>query len=149
ATFTDYEVEAILMTRHAATELGSKNIAIFYQNDGYAQAGQRGLQADSCRLRPDGHDVTGGYRVSYRRGTTNLGVQALRLRGAGADSGLMFSDPTAAANLVNEFQRLDYKPQMLATVTLLDPSLLSNPGMQGALFSVFLRLPSVIVGEGN
>src|SRR5690606_26511717 len=44
---------------------------------------------------------------------------------------------------------LDFKPQMLATVTLLDPSLMANPGMQGALFSVFLRLPSVILGEGN
>ena len=38
---------------------------------------------------------------------------------------------------------------MLATVTLLDPGLMANPGMQGAIFSVFLRLPSVIVGEGN
>src|SRR5690606_13873921 len=44
---------------------------------------------------------------------------------------------------------LDFKPQMLATVTLLDPSLMANPGMQGALFSVFRRLPSVILGEGN
>src|SRR5690606_16555755 len=51
--------------------------------------------------------------------------------------------------LVNEFQRLDFAPQMLATVTLLDPSLMALPAMQGALFSVFLRLPSVIVGEGN
>src|SRR5690606_7578474 len=84
-------------------------------------------EAEIERLRAEGHDVTVGDRVSYERGTTNLGVQALRLRGAGADSVLMFSDPTAAANLVNEFQRLDYKPQMLATVTLLDPSLLSNP----------------------
>ncbi len=149
ATFTDYEVEAVLMTRHAVTELGSRNIAIFYQNDGYGQAGLRGLEAEIERLRAEGHEVTVGDKVSYERGTTNLGVQALRLRGSGADSVLLFSDPTAAANLVNEFQRLDFKPQMLATVTLLDPSLLSNPGMQGALFSVFLRLPSVIVGEGN
>ena len=149
ATFTDYEVEAILMTRHAVTELGSKNIAIFYQNDGYGQAGLRGLEAEIERLRAEGHDVTVGDRVSYERGTTNLGVQALRLRGSGSDTVLMFSDPTAAANLVSEFQRLDFKPQMLATVTLLDPGLMANPGMQGALFSVFLRLPSVIVGEGN
>src|SRR5690606_6565735 len=92
---------------------------------------------------------TVGDKVSYERGTTNLGVQALRLAGSGADSVLLFSDPTAAANLVNEFQRLSYRPQMLATVTLLDPSLISNPGMQGALFSVFLRLPTAILGEGN
>ncbi len=148
-TFTDYVVEAALMTRHAVTELGSSNIAIFYQNDGYGQAGLRGLEEEIERLRAQGHDVTVGDRVSYERGTTNLGVQALRLRGSGADSVLLFSDPTAAANLVNEFQRLDYRPQMLATVTLLDPSLLGNPLMQGALFSVFLRLPTVIVGEGN
>ncbi len=149
ATFADYITEAVLMTRHAVTELGSKNIAIFYQNDGYGQAGLRGLEMEVAALQAAGYDVTVGDKVSYERGTTNLGVQALRLRGSGADSVLLFSDPTAAANLVNEFGRLDFHPQMLATVTLLDPSLLSNPGMQGALFSVFLKLPSVIVGEGN
>lgn len=149
ATFTDYVVEATLMTRYAVETLGSKNIAIFYQNDGYGQAGLRGLEAEIERLRAAGHDVTVGDKVSYERGTTNQGVQALRLAGSGADSVLLFSDPTAAATLVGEFQRLDFKPQMLATVTLLDPALMANPGMQGALFSVFLRLPSVIVGEGN
>ncbi|MFA5567181.1 MAG: ABC transporter substrate-binding protein [Trueperaceae bacterium] len=148
-TFTDYVVEASLMTRYAVQTLGSKNIAIFYQNDGYGQAGLRGLEAEIERLKADGYDVTVGDKVPYERGTTNQGVQALRLRGSGADTVLLFSDPTAAATLVGELQRLDFKPQMLATVTLLDPSLLSNPGMQGALFSVFLRLPSVIVGEGN
>lgn len=148
-SFTDYVVEATLMTRHAVETLGSKNIAIFYQNDGYGEEGLRGLEAEVARLQAAGYDVTIGDRVSYERGTTNQGVQALRLRGSGADTVLMFSDPSAAATLVGEFQRLDYKPQMLASVTLLDPALMANPAMQGALFSVFLRLPSVIVGEGN
>lgn len=148
-TFTDYTVEAALMTRHAVQKLGSTNIAIFYQNDGYGQAGLRGLEEEVARLQEQGFDVTVGDKVSYERGTTNLGVQALRLRGSGANTVLLFSDPTAAATLVNEFQRLDFAPQMLATVTLLDPSLMALPAMQGALFSVFLRLPSVIVGEGN
>ncbi len=149
ASFTDYTVEAALMARHAVQELGSTNIAIFYQNDGYGQAGLRGLEDEVARLRAQGYDVTVGDKVSYERGTTNLGVQALRLRGSGANTVLLFSDPTAAATLVNEFQRLDFAPQMLATVTLLDPSLMALPAMQGALFSVFLRLPSVIIGEGN
>lgn len=148
-TFTDYEVESALMTRHAVTALGSTSVAIFYQNDAYGQAGRRALEAEVARLQGEGYDVTVGDAVSYERGTTNLGVQALRLRGSGSDTVLMFSDPTAAANLVSEFQRLDFKPQMLATVTLLDPGLMANPGMQGAIFSVFLRLPTVIVGEGN
>src|SRR5690606_40773228 len=113
----------------------SSNIAIFYQNDGYGQAGLRGLEEEVARLQAQGYDVTVGDRVSYERGTTNLGVQALRLRGSGADSVLMFSDPTAAANLVSEFQRLDFTPQMLATVTPLAPSLLHHPGMQGAVCS--------------
>lgn len=149
STFTDYVIEATLMTRYAVETLGSKSIAIFYQNDGYGQAGLRGLEAEIARLRAAGHDVTVGDKVSYERGTTNQGVQALRLRSSGSDTVLMFSDPTAAATLVSEFQRLDFAPQMLATVTLLDPALMANPGMQGAIFSVFLRLPTVIVGEGN
>lgn len=149
ATFTNYEVEAALMTRYAVTELGSRNVAIFYQNDGYGQAGLRGMEAEVARLREAGYDVMVGDKVTYERGTADMGVQALRLSGSDADALMLFSDPSAAAALVNEIQRLDFKPRILATVTLLDPSLLTNPGMQGALFTSFLRLPSVILGEGN
>src|SRR5690606_14682265 len=59
-TFTDYVVEAALMTRHAVTELGSRNIAIFYQNDGYGQAGLRGLEEEIARLQEQGYDVIVG-----------------------------------------------------------------------------------------
>lgn len=148
ATFTDYEVEATLMTRYAVEELESSNIAIFYQNDGYGQAGLRGLEAEIELLAEAGEAVTAGDKVSYERGATDVAVQALRLAGSGADTVLLFSDPAAASALLNEFHLLDYQPQILATVTLLDPSLLSNPGMQGAMFTSFLRLPSVILGEG-
>ncbi|MCC6311175.1 MAG: ABC transporter substrate-binding protein, partial [Trueperaceae bacterium] len=48
-SFTDYVVEATLMTRHAVETLGSKNIAIFYQNDGYGEEGLRGLEAEVAR----------------------------------------------------------------------------------------------------
>lgn len=149
ATFTNYVSEAVLMTRYAVEELGSSNIAIFYQNDGYGQAGLRGLEAEVARLKDAGATVTAGDKVSYERGATSVAVQALRLKGSGADTVVLFSDPAAASALLNEFQLLDFKPQILATVTLLDPVLLSNPGMQGAMFTSFLRLPSVILGEGQ
>jgi branched-chain amino acid transport system substrate-binding protein len=148
-TFTNYVVESSLLTRYAATELGVTNIAVFYQNDDYGREGVRGLEEEVARLQAEGVGVTVGDRVSYERGSTGMQVQALRLAGSGADAVLLYSDPSAAAALLSEFARLDYRPQILATVTLLDPSLIANPGMQGALFSSFLRLPSVIVGEGN
>ena len=87
--------------------------------------------------------------VSYERGDTNMAVQALRLKDSEADAVVMYSTPAAAAALITEFQRLEYNPRILASTTLLDPSLLANPGMQGALLSAFLRLPNAIVGEGN
>ena len=149
ATFTSYVTESSLLTRYAVDELGSHNIAMFYQNDGYGQAGLQGLEEEVTRLKARDAEVTVGDAVSYERGSTNMAVQALRLKGSGADTVVMYSDPTTAASLLTEFQRLDYHPRILATVALLDPSLLANPGMQGALFSSFLRLPSVILGEGN
>lgn len=145
ATFTNYFVESALMTRYAIEELGSSNIAIFYQNDGYGLSGVAGME-DELANHPS---VLAGDQVTYERGTTNMGVQALRLQGSGADTVLMFSDPSAAASLLNEFQSLGFAPQILASVTLLDPSLLAHPLMQGGMFSTFLRLPSVLVGEGN
>src|SRR5690606_14175885 len=129
--------------------LGSKNIATFYQNDGYGQAGLRGLEEEAARLQEQGVDDAGGGRVDHGRGPTHLGVHALRLPGSRADRVALSSGPTAAADRPNECQRLDYHPQILSTVTLLAPSLIGNPAMQGALYSVFLRLPSVVLGEGN
>ncbi len=149
ATFTNYFVESALMTRYAIEELGSSNIAIFYQNDGYGLSGVAGLEAEVSAQQAEGSSAFAGDRVTYERGTTNMGVQALRLAGSGADTVMLFSDPSAAAALLNEFANLDYRPQILSTVTLLDPSLISHPGMQGAMFTSFLRLPSVILGEGN
>lgn len=145
ATFTNYFVESALLTRYAIEELGSSNVAIFYQNDGYGLSGVAGMEDELAN-----HEgVIAGDQVTYERGTTNMGVQALRLQGSGADTVLLFSDPSAAASLLNEFQSLGFQPQILASVTLLDPSLLVHPLMQGAMFSTFLRLPSVLVGEGN
>ena len=147
ATFTNYVVESALMTRYAATDLGVENVAVFYQNDDYGLEGVRGLEEEVERLRAEGVDVVVGDKVSYERGATGMAAQALRLAGSDADAVLLYSDPSAAAALLTEFGRLEFRPQVLASVTLLDPSLLQNPGMQGALLSTFMRLPSVIVGE--
>ncbi|UCH25599.1 MAG: ABC transporter substrate-binding protein, partial [Trueperaceae bacterium] len=149
ATFTNYVIESALLTRYAVDELGSRNIAMFYQNDGYGQAGLRGLEEEIRALGRPIDEVTVGDKVSYERGETNMAVQALRLKGSGADTVVMFSDPSSAASLLNEFERIDYQPQILASVTLLDPNLLRLPRMQGALLGSWLRLPSVVVGEGN
>lgn len=149
ATFTNYSIESSLMTRYAAEELGNSRIAVFYQNDGYGGEGLLGVQEEVARLTEAGMDITIVDEISYERGETNMAVQALRMKGGDADAVVMYSTPAAAASLLNEFQKLEYTPRILASTTLLDPSLLANPGMQGALLSTFLRLPTAIVGEGN
>lgn len=149
ASYTNYGIESALMTRHAVNELGNKKIAIFYQNDGYGKEGLEGVRSEVARLVGEGLDVTIVSEISYERGEANMGVQALRLSASGADALVMYSNPTAAASLLNEIGNLDYKPRILATSALLDPSLLANPGMQGALLAAFFKLPSVVVGEGQ
>ena len=149
ASYTNYGIESALMTRHAVNELGNKKIAVFYQNDGYGKEGLEGVRSEVAKLIAQGIDATVVTEISYERGETNMGVQALRLSTSGADALVMYSTPTAAASLLNEIQNLDYHPRILATSALLDPSLLANPGMQGALLAAFFKLPSVVVGEGN
>src|SRR5690554_5260629 len=113
ATFTNYFVESALMTRYAVEELGASTVAIFYQNDGYGLSGVAGMEDELANHA----GVLSGDQVTYERGTTNMGVQALRLEGSGADTVLLFSDPSAAASLLNEFQSLGFQPQILASVT--------------------------------
>ncbi len=149
ASYTNYGIESALMTRHAVNELGNKKIAVFYQNDGYGKEGLEGVRSEVAKLIAQGIDATVVTEISYERGETNMGVQALRLSASGADALVMYSTPTAAASLLNEIGNLDYHPRILATSALLDPSLLANPGMQGALLAAFFKLPSVVVGEGN
>jgi len=149
ASYTNYGTESALMTRYAVNELGNKKIAVFYQNDGYGKEGLEGVRSEVARLIGQDVDAVIVSEISYERGETNMGVQALRLSASGADALVMYSTPTAAASLLNEIQNLDYHPRILATSALLDPSLLANPGMQGALLAAFFKLPSVVVGEGN
>ena len=149
STYTNYEIESALMTRYAAEELGDVNIAVFYQNDDYGGEGLRGVEEEIERLQEAGADVTLIDTVTHERGETNMAVQALRLAESGADAVVMYTTPGAAAALISEFQTLEFGPRILASSTLLDPSLLANPGMQGALLASFLRLPTAIVGEGN
>lgn len=149
ATFTNYVIESSLMTRYAVEDLGDSRIAVFYQNDDYGGEGLAGVQEEVERLTAAGATVSIVDEISYERGETNMAVQALRMQGADADAVVMYSTPAAAASLLGEFQKLEYSPRILASTTLLDPSLLANPGMQGALISTFLRLPTAIVGEGN
>ena len=63
------ETEAIV--QHL-TAMSVNKIAVFYQNDGYGQAGLRGLEEEIASLQAAGYDVTVGDKVSYERGTTNL-----------------------------------------------------------------------------
>ena len=149
ATYTNYGIEAALMTRYAVNELDNHKIAVFFQNDGYGKEGLAGVRSEVAKLITAGTDATIVSEISYERGETNMAVQALRLANSGADALVMYSTPTAAASLINEIQNLNYKPRILATSALLDPSLLANPGMQGALLAAFFKLPSVVIGEGD
>ena len=149
ATYTNYEIESALMTRYAAEELGDSSVAVFYQNDDYGAEGLLGVEEEIARLQEAGTEVELVDTVTHERGETNMAVQALRLAESGADAVVIYTTPAAAAALISEFQTLEYAPRILASSTLLDPSLLANPGMQGALLASFLRLPTAIVGEGN
>ena len=108
ATYTNYQVEAALMTRYAAEDLGDTRLAVFYQNDDYGGEGLRGVEEEVARLQEAGADVSIVDTASHERGETNMAVQALRLASGDIDAVVMYTTPGAAAALISEFQRLEF-----------------------------------------
>jgi len=116
--YTDYEDEARYITKYAVNNLGSRKIALFYQNDDYGKKALLGVK-DVLDAMPGKARLVGAvpYEVTERA----LGTHALNLKKSGADTLLIYPTPVHGALILKETAKIGYRPKVLATFTLGDP----------------------------
>lgn len=131
----NYMTEATLLTQYALEKLGSKKFAVFYQNDAF---GKEGLDTINGVLKKAG--VSQATAVSYETADTNFSAQALKLQTAGADTVILWAVPKPGGSILAEMDKIGYKPKLLASAVLNDPTIfqLAGPGIEGVVIPAWL-----------
>lgn len=142
ATFTNYIVEAALLTRHAVTQMGKTRIGVLYQNDMFGRDGLTGVQQEIARLAGRATLVAA---IPYEPAETRMLLQAQRFREAGAEVIIIWSTPPVAASIAVETRALGFTPQLMTSSVVADPILfqLAGDAWEGAILASFLPLPGV------
>ena len=116
--YPDYEDEAEYLTKYGVGKLGSKKLALFYQNDDYGKEAMGGVKK-ALEAMPGKGELVGA--VPYEVTERSLGTHALKLKETGADTVIIYTTPTHGALILKEMAKIDYRPKALATFTLGDP----------------------------
>ena len=116
-TYPDYEDEAQYLTVWAVKNRGTQKVVVFYQNDDYGKMGLAGVKK--------GLAATGGKArlvgaVPYEVTERALSTHALKLKESGADTLVMYADPTHAAIITMTMAKVGYQPMVLASFPLAD-----------------------------
>jgi ABC-type branched-subunit amino acid transport system substrate-binding protein len=116
-TYPDYEDEGQYLTVWAIKNRGAQKVVVFYQNDDYGKMGLEGVKK--------GIAATGGKAklvdaVPYEVTERALSTHALKLKESGADTLVMYADPTHAAIITITMAKVGYQPMVLASFPLAD-----------------------------
>jgi branched-chain amino acid transport system substrate-binding protein len=116
-TYPDYEDEAQYLTTWVIKNRATKKIVVFYQNDDYGKMGlegvKRGLAATGGRAKLVG-------AVPYEVTERALSTHALKLKESGADTMVMYADPTHAAIITKTNAKVGFQPMVVASFPLAD-----------------------------
>ncbi|HET8578268.1 MAG TPA: ABC transporter substrate-binding protein [Methylomirabilota bacterium] len=143
--YPDYADETDFLVAYAANTLGAKNIAAFYQNDEWGKGAMVGVNRG---IGARGGKATLAAAVSYEVTDRELATHALKLKESGADTLLLCSLNTHAANLVKEMAKVGYRPRLMGSFTIGDHVImyrLLGELWEGAYFNVI----GATVGEAE
>ena len=117
------------------TAMGTKKIAVFYQNDAF---GKEGLDAVQAELKKRGLPAATG--VSYETADTNFSAQALKLQTSGADTVIIYAVPKPGGSIIAEMGKIGYAPKLLASSVINDPAIfqLAGTAINGMLIEAYL-----------
>jgi branched-chain amino acid transport system substrate-binding protein len=125
--YPDYENEAEYLTTYAIQHLGSKKIALFYQNDDYGKMAMAGV---NLGLKKHSGQASLVGTVPYEVTERALATQAQKLKETGADTLILYPTMTHGALILKEMAKLGYKPKVLVTFTLGDPIMYNIAGAE-------------------
>ena len=122
-----YEDEASILTKYLVEKKGFKKIGFFYQNDSY---GKNGLTGCKQRLATYGMKLV--EEIPVEPGEKDLASQMLKFKNSGAETVIMWVNPTTAVITLKTCAAIGYKPQWVSSNTLSDYPLMYK--ISGGLF---------------
>lgn len=114
--YPDYLDEGEFLVTEASA-LGSRKVAVFYQNDDYGKGGLDGVRRGAKAL---AGKATVVGEVPYELSDRELGTHALKLKDSGADAVVIYSTVTHGANVVKEMAKAGFRPKIFASFPLGD-----------------------------
>jgi ABC-type branched-subunit amino acid transport system substrate-binding protein len=139
AVYPLYDDEAFNLTGYLYEKLGYKKIAMFYQNDDYGIQGQMGVERYLLKK-----NIKLVEKVSAEVTDRDLGTHALKLKNSGAETVILWTNPTGAALILGEAAKIGFKPQWATSNSLSDSALMMQitKGLwAGMINSFFGELP--------
>lgn len=116
--YPDYEDEAGFLTSYAVKNLGSKKLALFYQNDDYGKMGMQGIKNALSKMPGKAKLVSAvPYEVTERA----LSAHALKLKESGADTVFLYTTMTHGGLILKEMAKIGWRPKAIASFPLGDP----------------------------
>lgn len=134
-TYPDYEDEGQYLTTWAVKNLGSKKVAVFYQNDDYGKKGLAGVKKGLAATAGKAKLVSAvPVEVTERA----LSTHALKLKESGADTLIMYVTPTHGAIITKTMAKVGYKPKVLASFPLADAIMykIAGPTWEGTYVGI-------------
>jgi len=119
--YPDYVDEGDFLLTYGANKLGSKKVAVFFQNDEYGKGGLEGVKRG---LRGVGGKASLAAEVSYELADREMGTHALKLKDSGADTVIFYSTITHGANVIKEMAKVGYRPKLVSSFPLGDHHIL-------------------------
>jgi ABC-type branched-subunit amino acid transport system substrate-binding protein len=139
ATYPLYYNEAMALCRYAIKTLGSKKIAMAYQNDGY---GKNGVEGAENELKKHGLELVAKVPVESK--DTDLKSHVMKMKKAGADTVLLWVNPTHGITIMGTAKAMQFEPQWMSVSTLSDFPLMykiSKGLWEGVITGSFIELP--------
>ncbi len=137
--FPSYVTEGRMLAWHGVKELKAEKVGLFYQNDSFGREGQEGVNQG---LRDVKQELV--VSVPYEISDQDLASHAQKLKEAEVDTVALWAVPSKAALLLQEFEKLDFHPKLLASQVLADPAMfeLAGDAWEGAVVATGLPNPS-------
>ncbi|MBC8443855.1 MAG: ABC transporter substrate-binding protein [Deltaproteobacteria bacterium] len=139
ATYPLYYNEAMALVRYAIEKLGSKKIAMAYQNDGYGKNGLEGAEKELSR-----HGLKLVAKVPVEVKDTDMKSHVMKMKTAGADTVLLWVSPSHGLRIMGTAQAMKFMPQWMSTSTLSDFPLMfkiSKGLWKGVITGSFVEVP--------
>ncbi|MGB7855543.1 MAG: ABC transporter substrate-binding protein, partial [Pseudolabrys sp.] len=126
------------MADFAATKLGAKRVAIFFQNDQFGKDQRDGAVEELKR-----RNIEAVAEASYVPSDVDVSAQAVALKQANPEAVILGVIPKHGALFATEAQRLGWKPKMIGHNTMADPIVLDLAGPE-TLEGIYVNLMTAV-----